>query len=137
MVCGGTTAKIAADYLGKELEADLNFIDSDVPPMGKIEGVDLVTEGIITMNKVKENAEDFLKDNILYQVWGYKKDAASILSRLLFEEATDIDFYVGRAINPAHQNPDLPINFSIKMNIVEELMGYLKQMGKNVKGNYF
>ncbi len=137
VVCGGTTAKIAADYLGKELEADLNFIDSDVPPMGKIEGVDLVTEGIITMNKVKENAEDFLKDNILYQVWGYKKDAASILSRLLFEEATDIDFYVGRAINPAHQNPDLPINFSIKMNIVEELMGYLKQMGKNVKGNYF
>jgi hypothetical protein len=70
-------------------------------------------------------------------VWGYKKDAASILSRLLFEEATDIDFYVGRAINPAHQNPDLPINFSIKMNIVSELMGYLKQMGKNVKGNYF
>ena len=91
----------------------------------------------ISMNKVKENAEDFLKDNILYQVWGYKKDAASILSRLLFEEATDIDFYVGRAINPAHQNPDLPINFSIKMNIVEELMGYLKQMGNKVKGNYF
>ena len=137
VVCGGTTAKIAADYLGKELMADLNFVDSDVPPMGKIEGVDLVTEGVITMNKVKEYAEDFLGDNILYQVWGYKKDAASILSRLLFEEATDIDFYVGRAINPAHQNPDLPINFSIKMNIVGELMGYLKQMGKNVKGNYF
>ena len=137
IVCGGTTAKIAADYLGKELEVDLNFVESDVPPMGKIEGVDLVTEGIITMNKVKEYAEDFLKDNILYQIWGYKKDAASILSRLLFEEATDIDFYVGRAINPAHQNPDLPINFSIKMNIVSELMNYLKKMGKNVKGNYF
>lgn len=137
VVCGGTTAKIAADYLGKELVADLNFVDSDVPPMGKIEGVDLVTEGIITMNKVKEYAKDFLEDNILYQVWGYKKDAASILSRLLFEEATDIDFYVGRAINPAHQNPDLPINFSIKMNIVGELMEYLKRMGKNVKGNYF
>lgn len=137
IVCGGTTAKIAADYLGKELEVDLNFVESDVPPMGKIEGVDLVTEGIITMNKVKEYAEDFLKDNVLYQIWGYKKDAASILSRLLFEEATDIDFYVGRAINPAHQNPDLPINFSIKMNIVSELMNYLKKMGKNVKGNYF
>ena len=137
VVCGGTTAKIVSEYLGKELQVDLNFVDSDVPPMGKIEGVDLVTEGVITMNKVKEYAEDFMGDNILYQIWGYKKDAASILSRLLFEEATDIDFYVGRAINPAHQNPDLPINFSIKMNIIERLMELLRQMGKNVNGNYF
>ncbi len=137
VVCGGTTAKIAADYLGKKVEADLNFVESDVPPLGRIEGVDLVTEGIITMNKVKEYAEDFIGDNIMYQVWGYKKDAASILSRLLFEEATDIDFYVGRAINPAHQNPDLPINFSIKMNIVNDLIESLKKMGKNVKKNYF
>ncbi len=137
VVCGGTTAKIAADYLGKTVEADLNFVESDVPPMGKIEGVDLVTEGVITMNKVSEYAKDFTTDNIMYQVWGYKKDAASILSRLLFEEASDIDFYVGRAINPAHQNPDLPINFSIKMNIVNELIDSLKKMGKNVRSNYF
>ena len=96
-----------------------------------------MTEGVITMNKVKEYAEDFIGDNIMYQVWGYKKDAASILSRLLFEEASDIDFYVGRAINPAHQNPDLPINFSIKMNIVNELIESLRKMGKNVTNNYF
>ena len=137
IVCGGTTSKIAADYLGKEVEVDMTFIDKDVPPMARIEGVDLVTEGIITMNKVKEYAEDFVGDNILYQEWGFKKDAASILAKTLFEEATDINFYVGRAINPAHQNPDLPINFSIKMQIVEELIKYLKEMGKNVNKNYF
>lgn len=137
VVCGGATSNMVANYLGKELEVDLNYTDSDVPPMGKIEGVDLVTEGVITMNKVREYAEDFIGDNILYQVWGYKKDAASVLARLLFEEATDIDFYVGRAINPAHQNPDLPINFSIKMSIVEQLIDSLKKMGKNVKGNFF
>ena len=137
VVCGGTTANIAANFLGKEVIADLDFAKSDVPPMGRIEGVDLVTEGIITMSKVKEYAEDFLSDNALYHIWGYQKDAASILSRLLFEEATDIDFYVGRAINPAHQNPDLPINFSIKMNIIDQLIECLKKMGKNVKGNFF
>ena len=137
VVCGGTTASIVANYLGKEVIAELSFVQSDIPPMGRIEGVDLVTEGVITMNRVKEYAEDFVGDNMLYHIWGYQKDAASILARLLFEEATDIDFYVGRAINPAHQNPDLPINFSIKMNIVEELIKFLRQMGKNVKGNYF
>ena len=137
VVCGGTTSTLAENYLGKEVEVDLTFTDPDIPPMAKVDGLDLVTEGIITMNKVKENAEDFLKDNILYEVWGYKKDAASILTRLLFEEATDIDFFVGRAINPAHQNPDLPINFSIKMQIVNEVMESLKKMGKKVEVSYF
>ena len=57
--------------------------------------------------------------------------------RLLFEEATDINFYVGRAVNPAHQNPDLPISFHLKMNMVEELSEDLKKMGKRVKVSYF
>ena len=72
-----------------------------------------------------------------YEHRGFKNDGASLICRLLFEEATDINFYVGRAINPAHQNPDLPINFSIKMNLVEELSKCLKQMGKKIKVSYF
>jgi hypothetical protein len=56
---------------------------------------------------------------------------------MLFEEATDINFYVGRAVNPAHQNPELPITFNIKMNLVEELSACLKQMGKRIKVSYF
>ena len=56
---------------------------------------------------------------------------------MLFEEATDINFFVGRAVNPAHQNPDLPINFNIKMNLVEELSECLKKMGKRIKVIYF
>jgi len=55
----------------------------------------------------------------------------------LFEESTDINFYVGRAVNPAHQNPDLPINFNIKMNLVEELSECLRKMGKRIKVSYF
>ena len=62
---------------------------------------------------------------------------AGLFVRLLFEEATDINFYVGRAVNPAHQNPDLPINFNIKMNLVEELSACLKKMGKRIKVIYF
>ena len=137
IICGGTTSSIAAKYLGKPLKASLNFERSDVPPIAELEGVDLVTEGVITVNKVLEYARDYLENNEAYEQWSYKRDGASLISRLLFEEATDINFYVGRAINPAHQNPDLPINFSIKMNLVEELTKCLQRMGKKVKVSYF
>ena len=115
IVCGGTTSSIAARYLGKTVQTDLNFVDPEIPPIAHIDGVDLVTEGVITINKVLEYAKDYLKDNESYKEWSYKQDGASMICRLLFEEATDINFYVGRAMNPAHQNPDLPINFNIKM----------------------
>ncbi len=137
IVCGGTTSTIAAKYLGKPLKASLCFEKSDVPPIAEIEGVDLVTEGVITVNKVLEYAKDYIGDNELYESWNFGRDGASLICRLLFEEATDINFYVGRAINPAHQNPDLPINFNIKMNLVSELSECLKQMGKKIKVSYF
>ncbi len=137
IVCGGTTSTIAAQYLGKPLKASLNFDHSDVPPTAQIEGVDLVTEGVITINKVIEYARDALDKNELYEHWSTKRDGASMICRLLFEEATDINFYVGRAVNPAHQNPELPINFNIKMNLVEELTDCLKKMGKRIKVSYF
>lgn len=137
IVCGGTTSSIAAKFLHKPVKASLKFERSDVPPIAEIEGVDLVTEGVITINKVLEYAKDHLGENELYEHWSMKRDGASLICRLLFEEATDIDFYVGRAVNPAHQNPDLPINFNIKMNLVEELSKCLKQMGKRIKVSYF
>ena len=137
IICGGTTSSIASKFLRKPLKPSLNFESSDVPPIAEIEGVDLVTEGVITVNRVVEYAQDYLGENKHYEHWNFKKDGASLISRLLFEEATDINFYVGRAINPAHQNPDLPINFNIKMNLVEELSKCLKQMGKRIKVSYF
>ena len=137
IICGGTTSSIAARYLNKTVRATLNFESSDVPPIAEIDGVDLVTEGVITVNRVLDYAKDYLCENKYYEHWSIRRDGASLISRLLFEEATDINFYVGRAINPAHQNPDLPINFSIKMNLVEELSECLKKMGKRIKVSYF
>ena len=137
IVCGGTTSTLASDFLKKPMIANLDYLDPEIPPTAKIEGVDLVTEGVITISKVLDYAKDFLADNETYTQWGYKRDGASLISRMLFEEATDINFFVGRAINPAHQNPNLPINFNIKMRLVEELSECLKQMGKRIKVSYF
>ncbi len=129
IVCGGTTSTLAAQYLGKEVKSVLDYIDPEIPPIAKVDGIDLVTEGVITINRVLTYAQSYLKDNEYYCEWSFKQDGASQIARMLFEDATDINFFVGRAINPAHQNPDLPINFNIKMNLVEELTKYLKING--------
>ncbi|NLI55315.1 MAG: SpoIIE family protein phosphatase [Clostridiales bacterium] len=137
IVCGGTTSAIAAEYLGQSLQADLDFPDPDIPPTARIAGVDLVTEGVVTINRVLEYAKNYLADNSGYARWSVGKDGASRIARLLFEEATDINFFVGCAVNPAHQNPDLPISFSLKMRLVEELSDCLARMGKRIKTSYF
>ena len=136
IVSGGTTASIVSKWLKKPLVPSLCFDKSNIPPIASIEGVDLVTEGVITMNKVVENAKDYLEKNESFEEWGYGTDGASLICRILFEEATDINFYVGKAINPAHQNPDLPINFNIKMNLVQVLSESLTKMGKRIKISY-
>jgi hypothetical protein len=137
IVCGGTTSSIAANYLHKPLTSDLNYIDPEIPPTMRLEGVDLVTEGVVTINRVLEYAKNYLDDNKSYENWCYKKDGASQIARLLFEEATDINFFVGKAVNPAHQNTDLPINFTIKMRLIDELAECLEKMGKKIKVSYF
>ena len=137
IVCGGTTSTLAGQFLGKEVKANLDYLDPEIPPTATIEGVDLVTEGVITINRVLTYAESYLADNKFFADWSYKRDGASLIARMLFEEATDINFFVGRAVNPAHQNPDLPINFSIKMRLVDGLSEALRKMGKRIKVSYF
>lgn len=137
IVCGGTTSTIAADYLHKKLRPNLVFHDPDIPPTAELEGCDLVTEGVVTINRVLEYAKDYLEDNKSFDKWCFKKDGASQVARMLFEDATDINFFVGKAVNPAHQNSDLPITFTIKMQLVKELAGCLEQMGKKIKVSYF
>lgn len=131
VVCGGTTAKIAAEYLGVPVQTNPTSPDPDIPPTSVIEGVDLTTEGIITVDKILSYAIDYVKDNRSFEQWCYKKDGASLAARLLFEDATDINMFIGHAANPAHN--EMPINFNVKMQILKKLSKRLKEMGKRVK----
>jgi hypothetical protein len=139
IVCGGTTAGLAAEYLGKPVDVSLPAAGSDpeIPPVASIEGVDLVTEGVITISKVLAYSRQYMQGQYNYYDLRGKTDGASRITVMLFEEATDITFYVGKAINPAHQNPNLLINFSTKMRLVQELAENLERMGKHVKASYF
>ena len=106
-------------------------------PIAKVKGIDLVTEGVITLSRVVQYAKQFVNGEDLSNMWSLQTDGASLIAQMLFEYATDINFFVGRAINPAHQNPDLPITFGIKIRLVEDLTRYLEQMGKQIKVSYF
>ena len=97
----------------------------------------VTVSGRNTLSKVLTYAEDFLDQAKLASVWATQKDGASLIARELFENATDINFFVGRAINPAHQNPNLPITFGIKQQLITSLADCLKQMGKHVRLSYF
>lgn len=135
IVCGGTTASIAAEYLGKSIRTSSKYNVKGAPPMSEIDGVDLVTEGVVTIDKVLKYAKDYVSRDESYIEWSVQHDASALISRILFEEATDINFFVGRAVNPAHQ--DVSINFNVKMSLVEELSQCLRKMGKSVKVSYF
>ena len=138
IVCGGTTSKLAANYLHEDVVTSLDYgTDRDIPPTATIKGVDLVTEGVITLSRVVEYANVFLNNSDLANLWSLQTDGASRIAQYLFEYATDISFFVGRAINPAHQNPDLPITFGIKIQLVKQLSEALEKMGKRVSVSYF
>lgn len=137
VISGGTSSKVAARYLDKEIGTDLDFVDPSVPPISHIDGVDLVTEGVITLNKLVMAAKDYLDQNKQYFDWSYKQDGVSLLAKTLFEEASDIDFYVGCAVNPAHQDPRFNIDITIKLQLVDELARLFKKMGKKITIRYF
>lgn len=137
IVCGGTTSNLVSAYLDQPIKTEINYADPTIPPMGSIKGVDLVTEGVITIGRVLEIARKYSSASDLSIFWKNKKDAASQICEMLFEEATDINFFVGRAINPSHQNPDLPINIDIKLRLIEDLAQCLEEMGKKIKINFY
>ena len=137
VISGGTSAKVAARYLHKEVGSDLDYVDPSIPPISHIDGVDLVTEGVITLNRLVMTAKDHLGSNKGYFDWSYKQDGVSLLAKILFEEASDIDFYVGCAVNPAHQDPKYHIDITIKLQLVDELAKLFKAMGKRITVHYF
>lgn len=137
IVCGGTAANIVSRETGNPLSVSTDFPDPEIPPIGYIKGVDLVTEGVLTIGKAVEKIRTFIFKQNLYTMYNTDKiDGASQLTKMLLEDCTHLNLWVGTAINPAHQNPDFPEDLSIKVKVVEELAKLMKQLGKEVKLTY-
>lgn len=135
IVCGGTTSQIVAKYLNEEVKVDINYGESDLPPIGFIKGIDLTTEGVITLRRLIELSETYIQIDSDVPKSFVKKDGASRIANFLFEEASNINFFVGQAINEAHKG--LPIDSTMKFKLVEKLSENLKTMGKVIEINYY
>ena len=133
-VCGGTTSQIVARHLGTKVDTVLDFVDKDIPPIGHIDGIDLTTEGVITLRRLLELAEKYNSTSDLSPKYYDKKDGASLLANLLFEQATKVNFLVGQSANIAHKG--LPIDITMKLKLVEKLAENLRKMGKQVEIEY-
>jgi len=131
VVCGGTTAQLASKFLGKPLKVDLRYIDKDILPLGHIEGVDVVTEGIVTLTHVVKNAEIGGKSEASLS----SSSASNLIVHLLFDFASDINLFIGLAQNPHNLSCGIDPNYRIKL--VKRLISCLEEKGKNVTVKYF
>lgn len=136
IVCGGTTANIVARELNVKYRSSTTIIDEDVPPIGYIEGIDLVTEGVLTLRKACEILRKLLTtndDSFLHK----KKDAATLLSRMLYEDCIHIKMIIGRCINPENMMLDIPDDLSARIYVLNEMKNILVKLGKIVEVEYY
>ena len=135
IICGGTAANIVAREIGEEIQTSFDYIDPRFPPIASIRGIDLVTEGVLTIKGAVEILKDVQMNSRFEKL--EEGHGAARLAKLLSEECTHIQLLIGRAINAAHQNPDFPKELSIKLRVIEELEEILIKVGKVVHIQYF
>ncbi|MEF9919473.1 SpoIIE family protein phosphatase [Anaerorhabdus sp.] len=134
--CGGTTSNIVSRITGKEIKMEeLVSLVSDVPPMAYIDGIDLVTEGVLTLQKVNKylgrcvESPEYLEELLLTK----GKDGALSMVKLYLQECSQITFMVGRSDNPAHKAIAYStISLNAKIQLIREMAENLKKLGKIV-----
>ena len=128
VVSGGTTASIVARELNQKVESTFEYYDKKVPPIMKIKGMDLVTEGLLTLNKTA----DYLDKHKQGQLYPDGKDGASQLLRMLLS-SDYIKMIVGRAMNESHQSLNLPLELGIRTQVMNRIAKSLKKLNKEVE----
>jgi hypothetical protein len=132
IICGDTTAAIAAQLLGAELELEPRPEDSwaEVPPVSRLEGVNLVTEGLVTLSKAGERMAGAKRVRDLPR----QMDGATRLAQMLLTADT-IRFVVGLAVNP--EQADAAGTIPLRRIVIDDLMRDLEAHGKVVSVEYF
>lgn len=140
VVCGGTSAAIVSRILGKELDTSVEPVDPSIPPIAYMDGIDLVTEGALTLNRALKLLNTYTKDEAITEEFFKELDApngASMLAKLLIESCTDLHIFVGTAVNSAYQNTELPFHLGIRQSLVDQLKSVMEELGKKVIVTYY
>ncbi len=140
IVCGGTSSTIVSRVLNKRLDVSMDYVDPDIPPIAYMEGIDLVTEGVLTLNRTLQLLRRYVKKESVAEDFFMELDkpnGGSMVAKMIIEDCTEIHMYVGKAMNSAYQNPGLPFDLGIRQNLVEQLKNTLEEMGKPVTVTYY
>lgn len=139
VICGGTSANIASRILGRPIKTTLNYTDPALPPIAYMDDIDLVTEGVLTLTRALALMKQYVEGDIDEHFFDDldKDNGGSKIAKLIVEDCTELNLFVGKAINEAHQNPGLPFDLSIRMHLVEQIKDTVKKMGKEVSIKYY
>lgn len=140
IICGGTSATIVSRVLKQPLDVSMDYADPDIPPIAYIKGIELVTEGVLTLSRVVQLLRRYVKNEIVSEEFFLELDklnGASMVAKMLIEDCTELHLYVGKAINSAYQNPGLPFDLGIRQNLVEQLKHVVEEMGRPVTVTYY
>lgn len=138
IVCGGTTSKIAAQYLGQNITNN-NDGTKEVPPTANIRGIDLVTEGVLTMSHTFKLLRRFDEGDIDEEFFDAldANNGGAKLARILLEDCTEVNLFVGKANNEANYEGNTLFDISIRKNLVVQLKEIMEHLGKQVKITYY
>ncbi|HIV34078.1 MAG TPA: serine/threonine-protein phosphatase [Candidatus Blautia intestinigallinarum] len=139
VIAGGSSSNMAARILRKEIITHVNYTDPFIPPTSTIEGIDLVTEGALTLSgslKLLQKFERSEFDEAFFEELD-QENGASKLAKMLIEECTNLNMYVGTASNAAYQNPDIDFDISVRKNLVEQIKEVMEKLGKTVTIQYY
>lgn len=134
IVSGGITAQIISKQLGKKIESVPGNLDPEIPPMSKIEGIDLVTEGIITLNHVIKILNLYCQDDVPMELFDElaKKNGASEIANIIIDKCNTVNLFVGKAVNNNYTHKNLPFEITARKNIIHGLEEVLLKMDKKV-----
>ncbi len=139
VVAGGTSANIAARTLGRKIITKADSRNPDVPPMATLEGIDLVTEGVLTLGKCLKLLKKYVNDEFDSEFFDEldAENGASRLAKLLIEDCTELNLFVGTAVNKAHAESELNFDLSMRQNLVDQLIAISEKMGRTVTVKYY
>ena len=135
IVCGGTASNIVSREYGEDIDIDLATMSEKVPPLGHMPSIDLVTEGVLTIQETVNLIDDYVNKRQGQEVFS-QGNAASILADVLVNHCTHLDLVLGNSLNPAHQNPDFPDALTSKWRITQKLIDQMKGLNKYIKTIY-
>ncbi len=136
IICGGTAANIYSRIMNEEIVTNIDNLDPLIPPHAFMKGLDLLTEGVITLNKTVEIIDNYLSSKFDESILS-QNNGASILANILINDCTHLDILMGNAINPAHLNPFFPNDYSIKWKSTKSLAEAVKRLGIEVTFNKY